>query len=72
MFSDKIEPIVSNGAATIGAKYIIPKGIGKTSWSWIDDKGQLHTNKLNNVIFLTDSTTNIISATVLAESTKYY
>ena len=34
MFTDKIEPIISNGVATIGVKYIIPKWIDTVSWSW--------------------------------------
>ena len=33
MFTDKIEPIISNGMATIGVKYIITKGIVTVSWS---------------------------------------
>ena len=39
MFNDKIEPIISNGVATIGGKYLIPKGIGTVSWSWTDYEG---------------------------------
>ena len=50
MFTDNIEPIISNEFATIDRKYIIPKGIGKVIWSWNDDEGQLHTKILNNVI----------------------
>ena len=70
MFTDKIEPIISNGVATIGGKYIIPRMIGKVSWYWNDDEVQLHTNKLNNVLYFTDSPVNILSATALAESMK--
>ena len=43
MLNDKIEPIISNGVAYIGEKYIIPKGIGIFSWSWTYDEGKLHT-----------------------------
>ena len=56
--------------ATIGGKYIIPRMIGKVSWYWNDDEVQLHTNKLNNVLYFTDSPVNILSATALAESMK--
>ena len=49
MFTEKIDPIISNGVANIGGKDIIPKGVGKFSWYWTDDEGQLHKNKLNNV-----------------------
>ena len=50
MFTEKIEPTVYNGVETIGGTYLIPKGIGTVSWSWNDDEGKLHTNKLNNII----------------------
>ena len=43
MFTDRIDPIISNGVATIEGKYLIPKGIGTVIWSWTDDDGQLHT-----------------------------
>ena len=70
MFTDKIELIISNGVETIGEKDLIPKGIGTVSWSWNDDEGQVHTIKLNNVIYFPESPVNIISATALAESMK--
>ena len=50
MFTDNIEPIISNGVVTIGEKYIIPKGIVTVSWYWIGDVGQLNTNILNTVL----------------------
>ena len=50
MFTDKIDPIISNGVATIGEKYLIPKGIGTVCLSWTYDDGQLYTNKFNNLI----------------------
>ena len=71
MFTENIEPIISNGAATIGGKYLIPKRIGTVSWSWTYDEVQFHTNKLNNVSYLLDSPVDILSATALAESMKY-
>ena len=70
MLNYKIEPIISNGVATIGGNYIIPKGIGTVRLSWTDDEGQLHTNKLNNVLYFPDSPVNILSATALAEFIK--
>ena len=33
MFTDKIEPIISNEMETIGGKDLIPKCIGIVSWS---------------------------------------
>ena len=35
-----------------------------------DNEGKLHTKKLNNVLYFTDSTVNIISSTELDESPK--
>ena len=49
IFTDKIEPILSNTVATIGKKDTVPKGIGTVSWYWNDDEGQLHKKKPNNV-----------------------
>ena len=66
MFSDKIEPIISNGVANIGGKDIIPKWIGTVICYCTDDKGQLHTNKFNNVLYFLYSIVNILSATELA------
>ena len=50
MFTDKIDPIISNILVTIGGKYIIPKSIGTVSWYYTYGKGKRHTKKLNNVI----------------------
>ena len=38
MLTDNIDTIIPNGVATIGVKYLIPKGIGTVIWSWTDDK----------------------------------
>ena len=70
MSADKIEPIIYNGVETIGGKYLIPKGIVTVIWSWTDDEGQLHTNKLDNVLYFPDSSVNILSENSLAESMK--
>ena len=51
MFNDKIKPIIYNRVKKIDGKYIIPKGIFTSRWSWNDDEGQLHTNKLNIPLF---------------------
>ena len=53
MFTDKIDPKIYNGVATMGGKYIIPKGIGTVKWSWTDGEGQLNTHRLNNVPYFT-------------------
>ena len=63
MFTDKIEPIIYNGVSTIGVKDVIPKVIDTVRWYWSDDEGQLHTNKLNDLIYFPDSPVNILSAT---------
>ena len=72
MFTDKVEPIISNGVETIGVKYIISKGIGTVIWFWNDDYIKLNTNKLNNILYLLDSPVNTLSATVLDGSIKDY
>ena len=54
MFTDKIYPIMFDGVATIGIKYLIPKGIGTDGWYWTDYEVQLDTNKLNNVLYFQD------------------
>ena len=51
MFTEKIEPIIYNGVETMGGNDIIKKGIGTVIWSWTDDEGHLHTNKLNNLLY---------------------
>ena len=63
MFTDKIEPIVSNGVPTMGGKDIIPKGIVRVSWSWNYDDKIIQTKKLNNMLYFSDSPVNILSAT---------
>ena len=65
-FYDKIEPIISNAVATIGGKYIIPKGVDTVSSSLTGDEGQLHTKKLNDLPHFPDSLVNIVSTTSLA------
>ena len=50
MFTDKIEPIVSNVVATIGGNYLIPTLIGAVRYSWTDDEGKIHTKIFNNVL----------------------
>ena len=51
MFTEKIDPIISNGVANIGGKDLIPKVIRTVSWSWNYDEFQLHTKKFNNLIY---------------------
>ena len=69
MLTHKINPVISNGVATIGETNIIPKGIDTVSWYQTDDWGQLQ-KQLNNVLYFTDSPGNILIETVLAESTN--
>ena len=69
MFTENIEPILCNVVATLGRKYLIPKGIGTVRWSCTGDEGK-HTNKLNSVIYFPDSPVKILSATALDESMK--
>ena len=52
-------------------KILFPKVIGTVICYCTDEKGQLYTRKLNNVIYFTDSSFNIISETVLYEYIKY-
>ena len=70
MFTDKIEPIISNEVGTIGGKYLIPEGIVAVIWFWTDYEGQLHPNKLNNLLYVSESPFNILSATTLVGSMK--
>ena len=56
--------------STIGKKYLVSKFIGTVIWSWIDCEVQLHTKKFNNVLYLLDSTVNILGETSMAESMK--
>ena len=72
MSTYNIDPIIYNGVATIGRKYIIPKVIGTVIWFFTDDEGQLHKKILNNVLYFTDSLVNIISANTMAESMRYH
>ena len=38
IFTDNIEPIISNHVAAMCVKDLIPKGIGTASWLWNDDE----------------------------------
>ena len=71
MFTDKIEPIIPNGLATIGEKDLIQNGIGTVRWSWTDDEGQLHLNNNNNLLYFPYSSFNKMSTTALDEFMKY-
>ena len=54
MFTEKIDTAIYNGVVNIGRNDLIPKRIGIVSWSWTDDEGNLHTKKLNNVLYFKD------------------
>ena len=70
IFAENIEPIIYNGVATIGGKYIISKRLAQLPGTWDDDEGQLNTYKLNNIIYFPDSPFNKLSSTTMAEYTK--
>ena len=57
--------------ATVGGKDIIPKGISTVIGSWTDDEWQLHTKRLNNILYFSYSLFKIQSTNVLAESMKF-
>ena len=71
MFNDKTNPIISNGVAVIGGKYLIPKRIDTVRCYCTDDDGKMQKNRLNNVLYFTDSPVNILSAIELTKSMKY-
>ena len=58
--------------ANICRKDLIPIGVGTVSWSCTDYEGQMHTKKLNIVLYFPDSPDNILIATALTESMKDY
>ena len=68
----RYNPLFPNVVANIGGKYPIPIGVFTVIWSWTDYEGGLQKNKLNNLIYFSDSPVNILSATALSESMKDY
>ena len=46
MFTEKIDPIMSNELVTIGENNLHPKVIVTVSWSCDDEEGKPHINKL--------------------------
>ena len=70
MFTDKLEHIISNGVGNIGGKHFITKEVEIFIWSFIDDEGQLSTNKFYNVIYFTEYSVKILSKIELTESMK--
>ena len=57
--------------ATIGGKDLILKVIGAVRWSCAEYEGNIHTNKLNDVLYLPESPFNIKCETSLDESMKH-
>ena len=55
----------------MGGKDLITKMIVVVSWSYNDNEGELHTKKLNNVLYDPDYPVNILSETALDESMNY-
>ena len=56
--------------ATIGGKLNQPSVIGTVKWTWKDDGGAVHTEQLDNTLYLTKSPINIMSVTELANQFK--
>ena len=72
MLTDKIDTIIYNEVENIGKNDLIIKGVSTVIRSCTDDEEELHTNKLNNLLYFPNSHVKIISATALAESINYY
>ena len=53
--------------ATIGGKLNQPAGIGTVKWTWKDDGGSVHTEQLDNTLYVPKSPINIMSVTELAK-----
>ena len=56
----------SGMVATIGGKLNQPSGIGTVEWTWKDDNGVSHTNRLEKVLYFPQSPINIMSVTEFA------
>ncbi len=57
-----------SSVATIGEHTVSAEGIGSVPVTWTDDKGQLHTFILNDVLHFPKSSVNLISVTSFAMS----
>ena len=57
--------------ATIGGKLNQPAGIGMMKWTWKDDGGAVHTEHLENTLYIPKSPINIMSVTELAKQFNY-
>ena len=57
----------SGMVATIGGKMNRPGGIGTVEWTWKDDSGVSHTERLDNVLYFPQSPINIMSVTEFAK-----
>ena len=66
MFTDKIEPLISNWVTTIGGNDLILKGVVTFFCPCYDDEGKLHTKTKDNLLYFPYSPVSIISAALLA------
>ena len=57
----------SGMVATTGGKMNRPGGIGTVEWTWKDDSGVSHTERLDNVLYFPQSPINIMSVTEFAK-----
>ena len=65
MFED-FQATTRGQVATIGGKLNRPAGIGTVAWTWKDDLGVAHTERLKGVLYFPQSPINIMSITELA------
>ena len=56
----------TGSVAIIGGKLNQPAGIGTVKWTWKYDGGAVHTGQLQNTLYFTKSSINIMSVTELA------
>ena len=58
---------ISGLVETLGGKLNQPAGIGTVKWTWKYDGGAVHTEQLENTLYLPNSPINITSVTELAK-----
>ena len=69
MFNDKIDPIIYSAVANIGGKILLQKWLSQLASPGLMMRGNWP-QKLDNVLYFTESLVNIISESALAESKK--
>ena len=63
MFVGETRKCTNQGVATIGGKGHQPSGIGTVCWIWRDDSGKLHEYLVEDALFSSQSSINILSVT---------